>query len=277
VRPEAGEAKRGAAGLAPIAWLAIGPLLSALLVVAFPRWKLAPESIALAVAAIAAALPPIVVLSLARRVGERPVIALALAGVGAGALVFLFFRGFDSSAWLPLATGGELAVASGVGGVIGWRVQHPGHILPAACVAAAADVLSVLHPMGASHAIAASERALPLLAVGAPVPGAESVSFALGVGDLTFAALLFGVAARHAIGSARVLAAVVGGALVSLALAAKLEAPIPALVAIGALAVAAVPSFRDVRRQDRGATRFAIAASVAVVGGMLGRALLAPR
>ncbi len=214
--------------------------------------------------AVAAALP-IVTIALARRVALSPAVSIALAVVGAAGLGFLALHGWTSRFLLPVALGAQLAAATGIGSLVGYRVQHAGHVLPAAAIAAACDVLSVLHPMGASRAIAESASALPVLAAGAPVPGTMGITFALGVGDLTFTALLFAVVVRHGLAWTPLLAAVLAGVAASLGLSAAFAVPVPALVAIGAFAVVVVPAFRDVRRTDRAATRIAIFIAFAVV------------
>src|SRR5262249_16797564 len=101
---------------------------------------------------------------------------------------------------LPLAIGVNtalVALAHSLGGSIGRRVAHPGHLLPACAVAAAADAASVLFPGGPSHAIASSERALSLALVAFPVPGTRALAPSIGFGDLVFLALVLGTAATH--------------------------------------------------------------------------------
>ena len=164
---------------------------------------------------------------------------------------------------------GLVAVAHAVGGGVGVRVAHPGHLLPACAVAAAADLASVLSPSGPTHAIAGSERALSLLAVGFPVPGTRAVAPVLGAGDIVFVALVLGVAVRHRLSLARVAAAAAAGVAVAGAHAAHFEREIPALVPIGAAVVVALPEARRVRPEERRTTAVAIAVAVAVVLGVL--------
>jgi len=257
----------------PLLWLAVAPLCSALAALAFPRWHLS-EGAAISVATAAATVPAIASMAAASKAAPRPLPFAVLAAAGLAGMAFIYARGVTSAWWLPLATASEVAAGMGVGSLIGSRVEHAGHVLPAAFVAAAADTLSVLHPSGASNAIAHSDRALSALALGAPIPGTDAITFALGVGDLTFAALLFAVAARHGVSTLRVLAAVAIGVLASLLVAAFTGAPIPALVGIGGAAVMLVPQFRQVRRKERAVTQIAIAVSIAVVLGTLGRLFL---
>jgi hypothetical protein len=151
-----------------------------------------------------------------------------------------------------------VAIASATGGAIGERVQRPGHLLPAAAIAAAADIASVVSSWGPSHTIAESERALSVAAIGFPVIGTHAVAPVLGVGDLVFVALLLGAARRHELPYLRI----VGLALLGIALAgfasARTGVPIPALPAIGATVIAGVPAARRIARSDRTVTTIAI-------------------
>ncbi|MFO0616436.1 MAG: hypothetical protein U0414_27840 [Polyangiaceae bacterium] len=197
-------------------------------------------------------------------------VAVALALVG---LIVAYAVGERSLAWVPVGALLLVAGAWGIGGAIGARVEHAGHMLPAACVAAAADLASVLHPAGPSHAIASSERALSVVALNVPLPGGIAAPV-LGVGDLVFAAIAFGVATRHGVSVVRPLLGIALGASASIALAAVLERPIPALVAMGAFAVLLTPAFRSVRRADRKTTRIAVALSIAVAIALVLRAVV---
>lgn len=165
-----------------------------------------------------------------------------------------------------------VGLAHAAGGSIGRRIQHPGHILPATVVAAAADIVSVVHPRGPTHLIAESEHALSVLAFTFPVPGHLAMAPALGVGDLLFFALLLGAAHAHAIPHGRIAVAALAGALLSGALAATFAIPIPALPAIGAAVLLLTPEMRKTPPRDRtvalGAMVIAsvVAASVVVSG-----------
>ncbi|HEY4121157.1 MAG TPA: hypothetical protein VGM56_25005, partial [Byssovorax sp.] len=161
---------------------------------------------------------------------------------------------------------GLVALAAAAGGGIGRRIQHPGHLAPACAVAAAADLASVLSPAGPTRAIASSERALSLLAVGFAVPGTHAVAPSIGLGDALFIALALGCASAHGLGVARLAIACAVGLAAAGALSAATAAPIPALVLVAAAVVAASPRARAVRREDRTTTQvaFAIAAGVAL-------------
>jgi hypothetical protein len=168
-------------------------------------------------------------------------------------------------------------LAHAVGGAIGSRVVHPGHILPASIVASAADVLSLVHPEGPSHSIAASERALSLLAIHFPVPGVGVMAPVLGLGDLVFLSLVLAVVVRHRLSLLRASALGLAGVFAAGAFSALLEAPVPALIPIAAAITAGLPEARALRPRDRRTTQIAAAIAFSVVVGvLLQRALLPP-
>jgi hypothetical protein len=214
-----------------------------------------------------ATLFPILGLALAATVEIR--LALAL-GVAAGAAALLLTLAVVAPA--PVITAilvdsALLCLSWALGCSFGRRVQHAAHLLPACVVAASADLVSLLSPEGPSHAIAGSERALSVLALWFPVPGGAALAPALGVGDLLFMALAFGVAREHGLPYARcVLACIVGTALAGLA-AAWSRVAVPALVPIAAMLVLLLPAIRRLRPADRAAARWSmlIASSVALV------------
>lgn len=169
------------------------------------------------------------------------------------------------SVWLtPVIDAALIAFAWATGAAIGGRVEHPAHLLPAAAVASAADIASVASSWGPSNAIAASERALSLLAISFPVLGTSIVAPALGVGDLIFVALALGVARKHELPYRRIALLAFGGVLVAGFASALLGRAVPALPAIGLAIVAFVPAARQVRRKDRSVTTIAIGVAVVI-------------
>lgn len=169
------------------------------------------------------------------------------------------------SPWLsPLVDTCLLAIAWATGGAVGARIEHPGHLLPAAAVAAAADIVSVASSWGPSHAIASNERALELLAISFPVPGTHAVAPALGVGDLVFVALMLAAARAHALPLLRVAVLSLVGVLVAGLGAAALGRAVPALPAIGLAVIAFVPECRRLRRKDRTVATIAIGVAAVV-------------
>lgn len=189
----------------------------------------------------------------------------------AAALVLVGFAVFPPShvAMGVLIDVSLVAVAHTIGAAIGSRVQHAGHFLPAAVVAACADIVSVTHPSGPTHQLVKSERALTVVAFSFPPPGARDLVPALGVGDLVFLALALAVGVAHGVSRARIALLGVVGALAAGALSVVLERPIPALPAIGAALLLGTPAFRRVPPRDKRVAALAIflslVAAVAVV------------
>lgn len=268
---EAPACSTSAASPAHPAWLsglalsAALPLAAALLA---PRMPAEPLSAAV-LTFLGGALTGLAPLALAARVGLP---ARAAVGVVAAAILALAAAALaDPGGLLALvAVDGALVVfAWAVGGSIGQRVAHPGHLLAACLVAAAADLASVLHPQGPTHAIVKSERALSLLAISFPVPSTHAFAPVLGVGDLVFAALALGVAAQHRLSLARMTALVALGVAVAGAMAALFEAAVPALIPMAAAIALGLPAARRLEPRDRRTTRLAAAVAGAVILGVL--------
>ena len=192
-------------------------------------------------------------------------VVLGVLGVAAAALVTVALSGVYSMT-LALVVGACLvAIGWGIGLPIGRRVQHPGHLLPACAIAAAADVASVFSDSGPTAAIVESKRALAVLALPFPVLGTNDAVPTLGVGDLVFVGLLLGVAARHGISRWRVYALAIVGALLAGLMSALLEAAVPALPAIGLTALVGIPQARSVPARDRKMAAIAVAAALTIV------------
>ena len=138
--------------------------------------------------------------------------------------------------------------------------------MPACVVVACADATSVVSQFGPTHALAESEAALSIVAVGFPVPGTTSFAPALGVGDLVFIAIVFGAVAAHRLSLARVALLCGFGTAMAGVLSAVLATAVPALVPIAAAVVLGVPEARRLRPRERRVAilAMAIAASVAV-------------
>ncbi|NUO54680.1 MAG: hypothetical protein HOV80_38055, partial [Polyangiaceae bacterium] len=105
-------------------------------------------------------------------------------------------------------------------------------------------------------------------ALASAVPGTTAIAFVLGVGDLVFAAIVFGVAARHGVSLLTVGLLVLAAFATALAASAALMMPIPALVPVGVFVVVGVPEFRRLAKKDRRAAALAIAVAAAVVIGV---------
>lgn len=208
--------------------------------------------------------PALAALYVASREAPGTLGSALLAGAGATGMATVYFLGL-SLGTLPLQVLALLLVGRGLGGLIGDRVSHPGHVLPASAIAAAADCASVLSPEGVSNAIVQNDRALSVVALAAPVLGTEALMFVLGVGDLIIIALLLAVARKFDLGGARVALACAAGLVVAFALSAALRAPIPALVPIGIAANVLVPAFAHVPARDRTAALLAIGVAIGLV------------
>jgi hypothetical protein len=252
--------------------LLLAPALAAIGALIAPRLVVS-EGVAAALTFAGGAAAGLAALTVAARADLAPRAAALLATGGlalVGVAVVLASRPVTAVVLVDL---GLVCVAHAAGGSIGRRVAHPGHLLPACAVAAAADLASVIHPSGPSHAIAASERALSVLTIGFPVPGTHAVAPALGLGDVVFLALIFGVVAAHRLSLARAVVAAAGGLAVAGLLAARFEAAVPALVPLGAAVLAGVPEARRLRPEDRRTAVVAVGIAAAVVVGVL----LSPR
>jgi hypothetical protein len=193
----------------------------------------------------------------------------ALLGAGIASLALGALAGARPALAVALVDLGLVSIAHAVGGSIGRRVSHPGHLLPACAVAAAADVASVVHPAGPSHAIAQSERALSLLAIGFPVPGTTQVAPALGLGDLVFLALVLGVGVAHRLSLTRTAISAALGLAAAGALSAVSGREVPALVPLGAALIAGIPEARRLRPEDRRTAAIAVTLAVGVAMGVL--------
>ena len=156
-----------------------------------------------------------------------------------------------------------------IGTNIGRRIQHPGHLLPACVVVASADMVSVFSPHGASHAIAANEQALALLAISFPVPGTDQWAPALGIGDLVFVAIVYGAAVVHHLPYARVFALCAVGAILAGLASAILETAIPALVPIAAALLVGLPQARAVPLRDRRVATISMLIAVSLAGAVI--------
>lgn len=252
-----------------VAPLVFAALFTELLLVVSPHVAVSPaleDPIAIALS-VGPALAALVVSSRARAAGA---VGAAIGLGGAATLAALYSLGLPA-ALIPLQVLALLCVARGLGGSIGGAVAHPGHMLPATIIAAAADLASVLSPEGPTHQIAASEKALSVAALAAPVPGTTAITFTLGVGDLIVIALYLGVALRFDLSRVRVVGAAALGLIAAFGLAFALAAPVPALIPIGAAALALVPEFRSVARADRRAAIVGAAIALGVVVAVLVR------
>jgi len=231
-----------------------------------------PDALIDPLAVLLAVVPALFALASAHRYELSVLRSLGVLAFGVLLLTGLFVVGLTREL-CALQVLGLLSVGRGAGGLIGDRVAHPGHVLPACVVAATADVLSVLSPEGVSAAIVKSDRALSVAALAAPVFGSSAITFVLGAGDLVMMGLVLSVARRFDVARTRVVLALALGLTAAFALSALLERPIPALVTIGVAVVVLVPRFARVERRDRSAAVVASTICAGLVSVALWRAL----
>lgn len=236
-----------------------------------PRLHLSLEAASFVVFVGAATLA-VVALAIGVRAKISRRLSLAAAALAALVLAVVYVSRSSGSVASIAVDASLLLLALAIGGAIGTHVEHPAHLLPAGFIAAAADVLSVTSPEGPTHAIAGSTRALAILAVSFPVPGTTAFAPALGLGDLVFMALIFGVARVHALPYARALAAAFVGVIVAGLASAYFEAAVPALPAIAGAVLLAVPDARRPRKKDLGVTKAACLGAIVFIALQLLRA-----
>ncbi len=238
-----------------------------------PRLHVAP-GLASALAFAGASLLPILALAIAATAEVSLRTALAIAALSSALLVALAFLRHAPIAAMLVVDSALVGLAWSIGASIGRRVQHASHLLPACVVAASADLVSLLSPEGPSHAIAQSDRALSALAVWFPVPGTLAVAPALGVGDLLFMALVFGVALAHHLPYARTVLLAAFGTAVAGGIAAWLGVAVPALVPISAAILLGLPQVRRVRPVDRKAATWSMSIAGVIVIAVVARSFL---
>ena len=144
-----------------------------------------------------------------------------------------------------------LLIGTGVGALVGRRIQHPGHLLFVAVISSVADVWSVTQPGGVSKAIAEQPLALSLVALPWPMLGSAQLAPLLGVGDVVFTSLYLAATRAHALPLRRSVLALAAGYALTTALVIVSERPIPVLPLLGACFVLAQPAARSVSALDR--------------------------
>ena len=222
------------------------------------------------------ALLPVLGLAIASTCETRLLFALILAAA-CGVAVLTLGHALQGHLAAPIIVDvGLVALAWALGTSLGRRVQHASHLLPACVVAACADLASVLSPEGPSHAIAKSDAALSVLATWFPVPGAHAVAPALGIGDLLFMGLVFGVARTHALPYARTAFLCLLGTALAGAVAAACGLAVPALPAIALCVLAFLPAARQLRPIDRRAARWSMIIACGVAIATIARNFLVP-
>ena len=160
-----------------------------------------------------------------------------------------------------------LLIGTGVGALVGRRIQHPGHLLFVAVVSSIADVWSVTQPGGISKAIVEEPLALSLAALPWPLLGSDELAPLLGVGDVVFTSLYLAATRAHALPLRRSLLALSAAYALTTALVVFTARPIPVLPLLGACFVIAQPAARSVNALDRrrGALVLTLIASAVVL------------
>ena len=237
--------------------LAVTPCAVGLVASSFSDSRV-PQGLANAIVFAGGGLLPVLGLSIAATCQAPLGFALVLAAASGVAVVALAPAMHAPLAAAIVVDVSLVALAWALGCSLGRRVQHASHLLPACVVAACADLASVLTPEGPSHAIVESERALSLFASSFPEPGAHAVAPALGVGDLLFMGLVFGVARAHTLPYARVVLLCLLGTAVAGAIAAASGLAVPALPAIALCVLVGTPSARRLRPADRRVARWSM-------------------
>lgn len=260
-----------------VAWagIALTPTVIVIASILAPRLRPSPAVADLIafVGATGTALASLVLLS------KAPVVRWTRRGLCAAAVVALIFVGATRATSTLAAVSvafGLLILAHAIGDFVGEHIEHPGHLFPACVVASAADIVSVVHPKGPSHAVASSARALELMAMSFPVMGTSEHAPTIGIGDLLFVALLLGAARRHGLSRARATILIAAGIALSGLLSAWLSTAVPALPAVGLAVVVGIAPARALRRRDRTvAAVFMVGAVVVAVGVLVLRFLAA--
>ncbi len=244
------------ASLAPLAALVVTAPL-------FPRESLANPFVAFTCAALTVTLAGVLA---PRALLKTPRAALifVLAGVGVS-LATKVLLGLTAPAAGLTGALGIILTACAVGTQVGARVESPGHILPVALLSAAVDLWSVTAASGPTHAIIQQPSLLRLLTVMAAVPPSRAPEPQIGFGDVVFTALYFAIGERFNLSSRRTALAIFGGILLAGVAAALLNAPVPALPALGFTMVVAHPAARRVPAPDRKTALFTGALLVASI------------
>jgi hypothetical protein len=195
---------------------------------------------------------------------------------GALATVVALAQVGEPATWPVVALHGALLIGLGLrlGATLGREVVDPAHLWPLVLVAGAADLFSVVAPIGVTRAILDGSAPVALSAVVLHLPiehGAPPAPL-LGIGDLLFAGFLGGAAARLDLDSRRSAAGFAAGFVVCLGGLFAVAVPLPALPFLG-VGFAAVHGTR-LRPRPR---ELALALGVGCAIGGVGLAALATR
>jgi hypothetical protein len=163
---------------------------------------------------------------------------------------------------------GLLVLGTGLGALVGRRIQHSSHLLFVALVSGIADTLSVVQPGGISRAIAEEPRALALLALPWPLLGSPEIAPFLGVSDVVFTSLYLHASRAHALPLLRSMLALFAGFSATAVLVLLLQRPIPVLPLLGASFVLAQPRARAASAEDLRRGAWVLAALAFVIAAV---------
>ncbi len=247
---------------------AVTPVILGASALAAPHVKLSDAAVDLATFA-GASVTAVTALFLLSSRGLALKHGLTLLTLALGAIVAVGLT--REAGWLSALIVSWALVLSGhaIGDMIGTRIEDAGHLLPACIVASAADIASVIHPSGPSHALAESVRALSLTAVSFPVMGTTIFAPSLGAGDLVFSALLLGAARRHEISRLRLLLLILLGIALAGAISGVTGVAVPALPFIGFATIVGCRQARVLRRRDKTVAAIFIVGSLVLALGTI--------
>jgi hypothetical protein len=155
--------------------------------------------------------------------------------------------------WVGLVTAALLGGGTLAGGLVGGRVQRPGHLMVVAYVSSLADLYSVFAPSGPSAQVVDSERALAVLALSWPLPtgphGVEAMPL-LGVGDVIMTAVYLAASRGLDLGRVRTAVALAFGYAVVVGTLLWRGEAVPALPMLGLAIVLAHPRARHLPRTE---------------------------
>lgn len=179
--------------------------------------------------------------------------------LGVATLVSLYVAQVPDLFGAVVVTAVLLLAGGVVGGSVGGRIEHPGHLLAVAVVSLLVDTFSVYHPAGPTAALVSQPRALAVLALSWPMLGTTTIAPVLGVGDVIFAALYMAASRRHDLGTGRTVVGLAAGLVVTMAAVILSGLPIPALVGMGVAVLVAHPRARRLPAKDRRKGRIVLA------------------
>jgi hypothetical protein len=183
--------------------------------------------------------------------GWRAFVATHAGSVAALGAVAWYGEDQPRAASAVVVTAALLLAGAVIGGAVGGRIEHPGHLIAVAAVSVLVDSFSVLHPAGPTAAVVARPEAIAVVALPWPVLGSREIVPVLGVGDVVFAALYLAASRRFGLGVGRTAIAVGLGLIATMVGVMATRLPLPALVGMGIAVVAAHPRARRLPPKDR--------------------------